>query len=73
MFQKKMDTPLNQLYPEHTKALEHAQLPVPKTYPTLQESLNEINERAQLGKNQTDTTSTTEEQRKKNKKERDRK
>ena len=67
------DTPLNHLYPEHTRALEHAQLPVPRTYPTLQESLNEINERAQQCQNQTDTADTADEQREKNKRERDKK
>jgi hypothetical protein len=48
------DKPLNELYPEHTKALEHAKLPVPKTYPTLQESLKNIHERETTRNNPTD-------------------
>jgi hypothetical protein len=41
-------------YPEHKKALEHAKLPVPKTYPKLQESLKNIHEREATRNNPTD-------------------
>jgi hypothetical protein len=39
------NVPLNLLYPKHCKALEEAGLPVPKTYPTLLESIKEIQEK----------------------------
>jgi hypothetical protein len=56
------DKPLNKLYPEHTKALEHAKLPVlPKTYPSLQESLETIREREAARNNLTDESNLAEE------------
>jgi hypothetical protein len=40
-----LNVPLNLLYPKHCKAFEDAGLPVPKTYPTLLESIKEIQEK----------------------------
>ena len=57
--------PLNKLYPEHTKALKHAKLPVPKIYPMLQESLEAICEREASLNNQTNESDLAEELRKK--------
>ena len=53
--------PLNKLYPEHTKALKHAKLPVPKIYPMLQESLEAICEREASLNNQTNESDLAEE------------
>ena len=38
------NTPLNELYPEHIAALEKANLPLPKTYPTLKEAVDKLKE-----------------------------
>jgi hypothetical protein len=39
------NVPMNDLYKGHCRALESAGLPVPKSYPSLQEALDEIEER----------------------------
>ena len=67
------DKPLNELYPKHTKALEHAKLPVPKTYPTLQESLETIREREATRNNLTDGSNLAEELQAKKQRDRDQK
>ncbi len=38
------NTPLNELYPEHIAALERANLPLPKSYPTLKEAVDQLKE-----------------------------
>ena len=63
------DLPINEIYPLHTAALERAELPVPKQYPTLKESLKQINARSEPSANQT----AAEEAKARHKRERDRK
>jgi hypothetical protein len=41
--QENENVPINELYPEHAKALEIAHLHVPLPYPTLRESIKAIN------------------------------
>jgi hypothetical protein len=46
------NVPLNKLYADHCRALESAGLPVPKSYPTLREELNKIEEQVHMKPNQ---------------------
>jgi hypothetical protein len=68
---KNQDKRLNELYPEHTRALEQANLPVPQTYPTLRESIETINQR--LANSTNPTNDTNKEIQEKKKRDRDRK
>lgn len=47
------NTPLNELYPKHIAALEKANLPLPKVYPTLKEAVAKVKE-AEMERNSED-------------------